>query len=184
MPLPRAGHVALHWMFAPTRADLRCNLAQVCERVTGVDASRAALEVADRNLPELNPSLKAEVYRLEADAFEILLENDATEHKFDTIVLDQPAFAKSKRATEGALRGYKELNLRALRMLRPGGRLITCSCSNHVSLADFSAVVASAAADAGRTAQTLEVRGAALDHPEILTLPETAYLKCLVVEAR
>jgi 23S rRNA (cytosine1962-C5)-methyltransferase len=95
-------------------------------------------------------------------------------------VLDPPAFAKSRRAAEGALRGYKELNLRAMRLLVSGGTLITCSCSHHVSLADFTAVTAAAAADTGRRVQLLEIRAAAPDHPEILTLPETQYLKCLI----
>jgi len=155
------------------------HLAQVCESLTGVDASRAALEVADRNLG-LNPGLAAEVDWIEADAFELLRAYDAGQEKFDAIVLDPPAFAKSKRAAEGALRGYKELNLRAIRMLRPGGTLITNSCSHHVSLTEFTGIVASAAADAGRRVQLLETRAAAVDHPEVLTLPETAYLKCLI----
>lgn len=99
---------------------------------------------------------------------------------FDAIVLDPPAFAKSKRAAEGALRGYKELNLRAIRLLAPGGTLITNSCSHHVSLEEFTVAVASAAADAGRRVQLLEIRAAAPDHPEVLTLPETRYLKCLI----
>ncbi len=154
------------------------HLAKTCQHVTGVDSSRAALEVADRNL-ELNPG--AAVDWIEADAFLLLRDYDAAGEKFDTIVLDPPAFTKSKRSTEGALRGYKELNLRALRMLRPGGRLITCSCSHHVSLEDFTGVVASAASDAHRTVQILETRGAAPDHPSILTLPETNYLKCLIL---
>jgi 23S rRNA (cytosine1962-C5)-methyltransferase len=94
--------------------------------------------------------------------------------------LDPPAFAKSKRAVEGALRGYKELNLRALKMLRPGGVLVTCSCSHHISNADFTATVAAAAGDAGRRVRLLERRGAAPDHPVILTIPETEYLKCLI----
>jgi 23S rRNA (cytosine1962-C5)-methyltransferase len=101
-------------------------------------------------------------------------------HLFDTIVLDPPAFAKSKRAAEGAARGYKELNLRAIRLLTPGGTLITNSCSHHVSLEEFTAIVASAAADAGRRVQLLETHAAAPDHPEVLTLPETRYLKCLI----
>ena len=169
------------------------HLAQVCERVTGVDQSHSALEAADRNF-NLNPHLKAAVDWIEADAFELLralddarknpehsasLPLDASE-PFDAIVLDPPAFAKSKRAAEGALRGYKELNLRALHLLAPGGTLITCSCSHHVSLADFTDVVAAAAADAGRRVQLLEIRAAAPDHPEVLTLPETRYLKCLI----
>jgi 23S rRNA (cytosine1962-C5)-methyltransferase len=155
------------------------HLARVCDRVTGVDASRAALEVADRNL-QINPQIKAQVAWIEADAFDLLREWEQSSERFDTIVLDPPAFAKSKRAAEGALRGYKELNLRALKMLAPGGTLVTCSCSHHVSLEDFLAVVGSAAADAGRRVQLIETRGAAPDHPAILTLPETSYLKCLI----
>ena len=157
------------------------HLAQVCERVTGVDASRAALEVADRNR-ELNPQLEAQVDWIEADAFELLrdfAEADSAA-RFDTIVLDPPAFAKSKRAAEGALRGYKELNLRALKMLGEGGSLVTCSCSHHVGMEEFVGVVRSAAEDAGRRVQLLEMRGAAPDHPAVLTLPETSYLKCLI----
>ncbi len=155
------------------------HLAQHCERVTGVDASRTALVVADRNL-ELNPTLRAQVDWIEADAFELLREYEATDQQFDTIVLDPPAFAKSKRAAEGALRGYKELNLRAMKLLRPGGTLVTCSCSHHISLADFTEVVAAAASDAAQRVQLLETRGAAPDHPAVLTLPETSYLKCLI----
>jgi 23S rRNA (cytosine1962-C5)-methyltransferase len=158
------------------------HMAQVCERVTGVDASHAALTVADRNLA-LNPQLKAEVDWIEADAFELLraLSENKTGEAYDTIVLDPPAFAKTKRAAEGALRGYKELNLRAMKMLQPGGTLVTCSCSHHVGLEEFTGVVAAAAADARRRVQVLEVRGAAPDHPAILTLPETSYLKCLIL---
>ena len=166
------------------------HLARVCTHVTGVDASRAALEVADRNAA-LNPGLPSKIDWIEADAFELMRDfsdraaSDPTA-RYDTIVLDPPAFAKSKRAAEGALRGYKELNLRALKMLSAptAGKyasLITCSCSHHVSLADFTEVVRSAAADAGRRVQMLEVRGAAPDHPAILTLPETSYLKCLLL---
>ena len=155
------------------------HLAQVCERVTGVDASRAALEVADRNLSR-NPRLRAHSDWIEADAFDLLREFDATNRRFDTIVLDPPAFAKSKRAAEGAARGYKELNLRAMKMLAPGGTLVTCSCSHHVSLTDFTDIVAAASVDSHRRVQVLEARGAAPDHPAVLTLPETTYLKCLI----
>ncbi len=156
------------------------HLARVCARVTGVDASRSALETAERNLDVNRDALQAEVDWIEADAFELLRAYDAEGRRFDTIVLDPPAFAKTSRAVEGAMRGYKELNLRALRMLRPGGALVTCSCSHHVSREAFTAVVAEAAADAGRRVRLLETRGAAPDHPEVLTLPETAYLKCLI----
>jgi 23S rRNA (cytosine1962-C5)-methyltransferase len=168
------------------------HLARVCSQVTGIDQSRSALEAAERNL-KLNPDLRATVDWVETDAFTLLRAlDDASRHPsavetlplepgpFDAIVLDPPAFAKSKRAAEGALRGYKELNLRAIRLLAPGGTLITCSCSHHVSLADFTEIVGAAAADAGRRVQLLETRAAAPDHPEILTLPETRYLKCLI----
>jgi 23S rRNA (cytosine1962-C5)-methyltransferase len=168
------------------------HLARVCSQVTGVDQSRSALEAADRNFA-LNPNLSASVDWVEADAFTLLRAlDDATRNpasvaslplepgRFDAIVLDPPAFAKSKRAAEGALRGYKELNLRAIRLLTPGGTLITCSCSHHVSLADFTEIVSFAAADAGRRVQLLETRAAAPDHPEVLTLSETRYLKCLI----
>jgi len=155
------------------------HLAQRCERVTGVDASRAALEVADRNL-ERNPQLNARVDWMEADAFELLREYQSSGRRYDTIVLDPPAFAKSKRAAEGAARGYKELNLRALAMLSPGGTLVTSSCSHHIDLAEFTSILAAAASDAGRRVQVLETRGAAPDHPAILGLPETSYLKCVL----
>jgi len=164
------------------------HLAQVCRRVTGIDASRASLEVAALNLQANRASIdtgahKAEVDWIEADAFEILRDWSHAGETFDVIVLDPPAFAKSKRAVEGALRGYKELNLRALKMLRQGGLLITCSCSHHVAWADLEAAVSSAAADASRRVRLLERRGAALDHPVVLNLPETEYLKCLVLLA-
>ena len=156
------------------------HLAQVCERVTGVDASRAALEVADRNLA-LNPGLQAAVDWIDADAFELLRALETQGERYDTIVLDPPAFAKTKRAAEGALRGYKEMNLRAMKMLQPGGTLVTCSCSHHVGLTEFLEVVTAAAVDARRRVQVLEIRGAAPDHPAVLTLPETSYLKCLIL---
>jgi 23S rRNA (cytosine1962-C5)-methyltransferase len=155
-------------------------MAQHCQQVTGIDASRKALETADQNLG-LNPGLQAQVEWIEADAFEFLREYEAAGEKYDTIVLDPPAFAKSRRAAEGALRGYKELNLRAMKMLQPGGTLVTCSCSHHVPLPDFMEIVTAAASDAGRRVQVLEIRGAAPDHPAVLTLPETSYLKCLIL---
>ena len=163
------------------------HLAQVCRRVTGIDTSHASLEVAERNL-ETNRALVspkdgwAEVDWIEADAFEILRDWSQAGEVFDAIVLDPPAFAKTKRAVEGALRGYKELNLRTLKMLRPGGLLVTCSCSHHVGWADLEAAVAAAAADAQRRVRLLERRGAAPDHPVVFNLPETEYLKCLVLE--
>ena len=158
------------------------HLAQVCNEVTGIDASRASLEVAERNAEANRAQLTAPVEWVEGDAFEILRGWSDAGEKFDAIVLDPPAFAKSVRAVEGALRGYKELNLRALRMLRPGGLLVTCSCSHHVSWSDLESAVSSAAVDAGRRVRLLERRGAAIDHPVILNLPETEYLKCLILE--
>ena len=158
------------------------HLAQVCHQVTGIDTSRASLEVAEQNLQANRDRLAADVDWIEADAFEILRDWSSAGQRFDAIVLDPPAFAKSKRALEGALRGYKELNLRALRMVRAGGLLVTCSCSHHVGWSDLEAAVASAAADASRRVRLLERRGAALDHPVVLNLPETEYLKCLVLE--
>jgi 23S rRNA (cytosine1962-C5)-methyltransferase len=158
------------------------HLAEVCRQVTGIDASRASLEVAEANLLANRERLSAEVDWIEADAFALLRDWSDAHEQFDAIVLDPPAFAKSKRAVEGALRGYKELNLRALKMLRPAGLLVTCSCSHHVSLADLEGVIATAAADAHRRVRLLERRGAAPDHPVILNIPETEYLKCLVLE--
>jgi 23S rRNA (cytosine1962-C5)-methyltransferase len=159
------------------------HLARRCEQVTGVDVSRMALETAEKNLQENRDRLLEQgrgVEWIEANAFELLRDWSDAGEEFDTIVLDPPAFAKSKRAAESAWRGYKEMNLRALKMLRPGGVLVTCSCSHHVGLQEFQAAVAAAAADAGRRVQLLEMRGAAWDHPAILTIPETQYLKCLI----
>ena len=158
------------------------HLAQVCERVTGVDASHASLQVAERNYEANRTGMKAEVEWVAGDAFQILRDWSDSGEKFDTIVLDPPAFAKTQRAVEGAMRGYKELNLRALKMLHPGGLLVTCSCSHHVGWAELEGSVAAAALDAGRRVRLLERRGAALDHPVILNLPETEYLKCLVLQ--
>ncbi|HET9087304.1 MAG TPA: class I SAM-dependent rRNA methyltransferase [Acidobacteriaceae bacterium] len=161
------------------------HLARRCQQVTGVDVSRAALEVAERNLNENREQLLENgrgVEWIEANAFDLLRDWSDAGEQFDTVVLDPPAFAKSQRAVEGALRGYKELNLRALKMLSPGGVLVTCSCSHHVPLTEFQAVVSAAANDAGKRVRLVEIRGAALDHPAILTIPETQYLKCLICE--
>lgn len=158
------------------------HLAQVCRKVTGIDSSRVSLEVAEKNLQANREGLKAEVDWVEGDAFEVLRGWSDAGERFDAIVLDPPAFAKSQRAVEGALRGYKEMNLRALRMMNPGGLLVTCSCSHHVGWKDLIGAVAAAAADAHRRVRVLERRGAALDHPVVLNLPETEYLKCLVLE--
>ena len=152
------------------------HLARSCQKVTGADSSRPALESADQNAA-LNGR---EIEWMEANAFDLLRDYSDSGRKYDTIVLDPPAFAKSRQNRETAIRGYKELNLRALKMLRPGGILVTCSCSYHVSAADLLDVLASAALDSHRIVRILENRGQGKDHPSILGIPETAYLKCLI----
>ncbi len=160
------------------------HLARVCQSLTAVDSSRPALEVAEQN-EQLNRGDHGcgEIEWIEANAFDLLKDYATAGRQYDTIVLDPPAFAKTKRAVPTALRGYKELNLRALKMLRPGGFLVTCSCSFHVSEAEFLEMLGSAAADAGRGVRVLEKRGAALDHPVLFNVPETAYLKCIFVDS-
>lgn len=153
------------------------HLAGCCSKVTGVDSSRPALEVADKNAA-LN---QREVEWIEANAFDLLKDYSASGQRYDTLVLDPPAFAKSRKNIETAMRGYKELNLRAFKMLRPGGTLITCSCSYHVGEEEFLNVVVDAARDARRTFRLLEKRGQAKDHPIVLSIPETGYLKCLIL---
>ena len=152
------------------------HLAAHCSRVSGVDSSRPALEAADQNAA-LN---RLEIEWIEANAFDLLKDYSASAQRYDTIVLDPPAFAKSKRELAAAMRGYKELNLRALKMLRPGGILVTCSCSYHVSATEFLAMLADAARDARRNLRLVEVRGQGRDHPVVLNVPETAYLKCVI----
>jgi 23S rRNA (cytosine1962-C5)-methyltransferase len=153
------------------------HVAPKCSSVTGVDSSRPALEMAEKNA-SLNGR---EVEWIEGNAFDLLREYAATNRRYDTIVLDPPAFAKTRRDLEKALRGYKELNLRAMKMLRPGGILVTCSCSFHVSAADFLKVVADAAQDAHKSLRVIENRGASKDHPTLLNVPETSYLQCLIL---
>lgn len=152
------------------------HLARVCDKVTGIDSSRPALEIADKNAA-LNGK---EIEWIEANAFDLLRDYSDSGRQYDCIVLDPPAFAKSRRDLATALRGYKELNLRALKMLRLGGILVTCSCSYHVSASDLLRTLQSAAQDSHRTVRILENRGAAKDHPSVLGIPETAYLKCLI----
>jgi 23S rRNA (cytosine1962-C5)-methyltransferase len=156
------------------------HLAPRCAHVTGIDSSRAALEVAEQNVALNRGESPLEIEWIEANAFDVLKDYSSSSRRYDTIVLDPPAFAKSKRDLDAALRGYKELNLRALKMLRPGGILISCSCSYHVSQANFLEMLADAALDARRTLRLIEVRGQAKDHPVLLNVPETAYLKCVI----
>jgi 23S rRNA (cytosine1962-C5)-methyltransferase len=155
------------------------HLAARCEHVEAIDSSAASLAVAEANR-ELN-GIQNVTFR-EADAFEVLAMHVHARQQFDTVVLDPPAFAKSRQALEGAARGYKEINLRALRLLGAGGILVTCSCSHHFSEAMLLETVAAAALDAGRTLRVLERRTQAQDHPILLTVPETHYLKCLILE--
>ena len=152
------------------------HIAQACSRVTGVDSSRPALEMAERNAA-LNGR---EIEWVEANAFDLLRDYADAGRRYDTIVLDPPAFAKSKSNLETALRGYKELNLRALKMLRPGGILVTCCCSYHVSPVQYLDVVRVAARDVHRNLRVVENRGQAKDHPILLNVPETEYLKCVI----
>ena len=157
------------------------HLAPKCSSVTGVDSSRPALEMAEKNaVLNVKPNGREPEW-IEGNAFDLLREYAAANRRYDTIVLDPPAFAKTKRDLEKALRGYKELNLRAMKMLKPGGILVTCSCSFHVSAADFLKVVADAAQDAHKSLRVVENRGAAKDHPILLNVPETSYLKCLIL---
>ncbi len=157
------------------------HLAPRCSHVTGVDSSRPALEVADQNAALNQAQFRdKEIEWIEANAFDLLKDYSTSGQRYDTIVLDPPAFAKSKRDLDAALRGYKELNLRALKMLRPGGILVTCSCSYHISQPEFLEMLADAARDAHRMLRLLEVRGQSQDHPILLNVPETAYLKCVI----
>ena len=155
------------------------HLARKCDSVEAVDSSAAALETARSNGVANNIS---NVEWKEADVFDVLSNYSRLRASFQTIVLDPPAFAKSRSAVDGALRGYKDINLRAMRLLSRGGVLVTCSCSHHVGEADLLSVVAEAALDAGKTLRVLERRTQSGDHPILLTVPETHYLKCLILE--
>ncbi len=157
------------------------HLARVCDKVTAVDISREVLEVAEQN-EKLNAAAgRTEIEWIEGNAFDLMKDYSSSGRQYDTIVLDPPAFAKSKKNLESAVRGYKELNLRALKMLHPGGVLITCSCSFAVSERDFFDVLNEAAQDAHRSVRVLEKRTQAKDHPILLGVPETYYLKCFVL---
>jgi 23S rRNA (cytosine1962-C5)-methyltransferase len=159
------------------------HLARVCDKVTAVDISREVLEVAEQN-EQLNAAAnKTEIEWIEGNAFDLMKDYSSSGKQYDTIVLDPPAFAKSKKHLESAIRGYKELNLRALKMLRPGGVLVTCSCSFAVSEQDFFDVLNEAAQDAHRSVRILEKRTQAKDHPILLGMPETYYLKCFILSA-
>ena len=155
------------------------HLAAKCESVEAVDSSAPALATARANA-EANGIGNVE-FR-EADVFDLLAAYSSARRQFSMVVLDPPAFAKSRGSIDGAVRGYKEINLRALRLLGPGGILVTCSCSHHISEAMLLELVAQASLDANRTLRVLERRTQSQDHPILLTVPETLYLKCLILE--
>ncbi len=153
-------------------------LAGNCAHAEGIEMAPAALEAARRN-QRLNAI--SNVHFREGNTFDLLKEYDDAGRRFQMIILDPPAFAKNRDSIPAARRGYKEINLRALKLLTPGGFLVTCSCSYHISESLFLQILAEAANDAGRTISIVERRTQAQDHPIILTMPETHYLKCLIM---
>ncbi len=155
------------------------HLASVCESVEAVDSSAASLETARTNAAINNLT---NVTFHEANVLEYLPTLVNARRTFDLVVIDPPAFTKSRSALEGAARGYKEINLRALRLLHRGGILVSCSCSHHMSEAHLLELIAGAALDSGKQLRVLERRTQAQDHPVLLTVPETHYLKCLIFE--
>ncbi len=155
------------------------HVAANCESVEAVDSSSHALDTARANAAD---NAIANVDFREADVFELLAGYSSARRSFSMVVLDPPSFAKSRQNLNAAIRGYKDINLRALRLLQPGGILVTCSCSHHLSEAMLLELVAEASLDANRTLRILERRTQAQDHPILLTVPETHYLKCLILE--
>jgi 23S rRNA (cytosine1962-C5)-methyltransferase len=155
------------------------HLASACDSVEAVDSSALAIRTAKQNA-DLNGISNVE-FR-ESNVLDYLPSLVSAKRTFDLVIVDPPAFTKSRSALEGAVRGYKEINLRALRLLRPGGILVSCSCSHHMSEAHLFEVIAEAALDTRKQLRVLERRTQANDHPILLTVPETHYLKCLVFE--
>jgi 23S rRNA (cytosine1962-C5)-methyltransferase len=153
-------------------------VARQSDEVTAVDLSAESLERVKANAA-LNGL--SNVVPRDANVFDLIKELDQRGERFDTVILDPPAFAKSKSAAEKAARGYKEINLRALKILRPGGCLVTCSCSYHIHEEEFEAILSDAAVDARATVTVVEKRRQARDHPVVLGVPETYYLKCFVL---
>jgi 23S rRNA (cytosine1962-C5)-methyltransferase len=155
------------------------HLAARCESVEAVDSSEATLRVARMNC---DANGIGNIQLREADVFELLAGHASAHRRFDIVVLDPPAFAKSRQSLEAAIGGYREINRRALELLGSGGILVTCSCSHHLSEAALLELVAAASLDTGRKLRVLERRMQAQDHPVLLTVPETLYLKCLILE--
>ncbi|MBZ5534984.1 MAG: class I SAM-dependent rRNA methyltransferase [Acidobacteriia bacterium] len=156
------------------------NIAGRSEHVLAIDSSASAVELGERNA-RLNGVMNVQFK--ESNVFDELKALDTMKARFDTIVLDPPAFAKKRTNFDNAMRGYKEINLRAMKMLAPGGVLISCSCSQHVSEIDFLNLLAGAAADARRHFAVIEKTTQSSDHPFLLSMPETLYLKCVVLRA-
>lgn len=156
------------------------HLARHASEVVAVDSSGEALARGVENAA-LNGFTN--IAWREANAFDLLRDLERRDETFDTVVLDPPAFAKAKSSVDRAIAGYKEINLRAMRLVAAGGVLFTCSCSYHVSRTVFFEMLAAAARDAGRRLQLLAVIGAGRDHPELLTVPETGYLKGALLRA-
>jgi 23S rRNA (cytosine1962-C5)-methyltransferase len=157
------------------------HMARAAASVLALDTSAEALERGAANAALNNLD---NIEWREADAFDALRTLERARERFDLIVLDPPAFAKSRSSVPGALRGYREINLRAMRILAPGGMLVTASCSFHVRLPEFLGMLAEAAGDSGRRMSMQRLLGQSLDHPEVLTIPETGYLKGAVLRAQ
>jgi 23S rRNA (cytosine1962-C5)-methyltransferase len=157
------------------------HIAKVCDSVEAVDLSGSAVQLASANAQR---NKLDNIRCLEANVFDYLRERSAQGDRYDTIILDPPAFARNRESIEGALRGYKEINNRAMRLLKDGGVLVTCSCSHHVSEGLFAEVLAEAARDAGCWLRVLERRVQSPDHPFLMAVPETLYLKCFILEIR
>jgi len=155
------------------------HMAAKCEAVEAVDSSETSLNTAAQN--RADNSIENIEFR-EADVFDLLAGYASARRRFDTVVLDPPAFAKSRGNLDGAIRGYKEINRRALQLLGSGGVLVTCSCSHHLTESALLEIVASASLDTNRKLRVLERRTQSQDHPILLTVPETLYLKCLILE--
>jgi 23S rRNA (cytosine1962-C5)-methyltransferase len=155
------------------------HMASRCESVEAVDSSTDALAAAAANAAANGIG---NIEFREANAFDLLAGYASARREFSLVVLDPPAFAKSRGSLEGAARGYKDINLRALRLLGPGGVLVSCSCSHHLSEAMLLEIVAAASLDAGRKLRVLERRTQSQDHPILLTVPETHYLKCMIFQ--
>jgi 23S rRNA (cytosine1962-C5)-methyltransferase len=156
------------------------HLARGATSVTALDSSAPALARARENAARNGFT---NIHTVEADAFEFLRAEERAGARYETIVLDPPAFAKTRQSLDGAIRGYKEINLRAMRLLAPGGMLFTASCSFHLSASLFRDMLRDAAADSGRRIAVREFRGQPLDHPEVLTIPESGYIKGALLEA-